>query len=60
MKTYVTKQISKSSNKEYLALVGEKNGSRYFLTFDRNTIARILDYSPSMMDSIKVGDVIEI
>lgn len=59
MKLYAEKCLSKN-NREYVALkldfdngFGERT---YILTFDTNTIMRLSNYSPSMLENMAVGE----
>lgn len=60
MKTFVTKRLSQKTNKEYVALIGERGGRVFVLSFDRYLCMNVADLSPRQLEEMEVGDVIEV
>lgn len=60
MKTSVTKKQSQKTGKEYVALIGERGGKEYVLSFDKYLCMSLADLSPRQLEALKVGDSIEV
>lgn len=60
-RTFITKEKSKKTGKEFTALIGiSNNDKRYYLSFDRMTMLRLSNMTLADFENIAVGDEIDV